>query len=278
MAVAAHEELGASARVLLRLGRQLWAIPLVPTLAPFLPLVVLWQVVVAAGVFPPAFFPGPGGVVDSFVTLVWQGVVPEYTIDSLTRLAVGATMGIGLGVPLGLAIGLNAVVSRFTWPLVLFFQSIGDIAWLPILVIWAGFSLTTVSFVIVYTVLFPIVLNTALGVRTIRPEMVRAARSLGAGPCSLFLEVILPATLPSIITGLRSGLGYGWRALIAAEIIVGTSGLGFMMFDARRAGRVTEVILGMIILAIFWYLVDALVLVPLERATIQRWGLVTKVE
>ena len=87
-------------------------------------------------------------------------------------------------------------------------------------------------------------------------------------------EVTLPGASQHM-TGLRNGLGYGWRALIAVEIIVGTSGIGFMMFDARRAGSTTEILLGMIILGLLWYIVDAWILAPLERATGQRWGLVT---
>ena len=88
-------------------------------------------------------------------------------------------------------------------------------------------------------------------------------------------EVTFPGALPNIITGLRNGLGYGWRALIAVEIIVGTSGIGFMMFDARRAGSTVEIILGMIVLGTLWYIVDAWILAPIERATGRRWGLVT---
>lgn len=88
--------------------------------------------------------------------------------------------------------------------------------------------------------------------------------------------MVLPGALPNIITGLRNGLGYGWRALIAAEMIVGTSGVGFMMFDARRAGSVVEILLGMIILGLLWYAVDALILAPIERATGQRWGMVAR--
>ena len=122
------------------------------------------------------------------------------------------------------------------WPPLLFFQAIGDIAWLPILVIWFGYGLVTMTFVIVYTVIFPVVLNTVLGVRTIHENMYRAALSLGASRARVLWEVVLPGALPNIVTGLRNGLGYGWRALIAAEIIVGTSGIGFLMFDARRAG------------------------------------------
>jgi taurine transport system permease protein len=83
------------------------------------------------------------------------------------------------------------------------------------------------------------------------------------------------SALPNIITGLRNGLGYGWRALIAVEMIVGTSGIGFLMFDARRSGSVVEILLGMIILGLLWYIVDAWILAPIERATGQRWGLVT---
>ncbi len=137
----------------------------------------------------------------------------------------------------------------------LFFQAIGDIAWLPILLIWFGFGLTTMTFVIVYTVLFPVVLNTVLGVESVPRDLGRAARSLGASPARVLWEVTLPGALPNIITGLRNGLGYGWRALIAVEIIVGTSGIGFMMFDARRADSTTEILLGMIILGLLWYIV-----------------------
>jgi NitT/TauT family transport system permease protein/taurine transport system permease protein len=158
----------------------------------------------------------------------------------------------------------------------LFFQAIGDIAWLPILLIWFGFGLTTMTFVIVYTVLFPIVLNIVLGVRSIPTDMHRAAQSLGASRARILWEVVLPGALPNLITGLRNGLGFGWRALIAAEIIVGTSGIGFLMFDARRAGSVVEIMLGMIVLGILWYIVDAWILAPIERATGQRWGLVNR--
>jgi NitT/TauT family transport system permease protein/taurine transport system permease protein len=120
------------------------------------------------------------------------------------------------------------------------------------------------------------VFNTALGVRSIPPELVRAAQSLGAPRWRILTEVILPGALPNIMTGLRNGLGYGWRALIAAEIIVGTSGIGFLMFDARRAGSAVEIVLGMIVLGLLWYVVDAWILAPIERVTGQRWGLVNK--
>lgn len=250
--------------------------PAVQSIAPFIPLVALWAVVAESGMFPRAFFPGPLEVVRSFGTLVYKGILPDYLEDSILRLAVGTAAGVALGIPLGVLVGLSPRAHAALWPILLFFQAIGDIAWLPILLIWFGFSLTTMTFVIVYTVLFPVVLNTALGVRSVPLELHRAAQSLGASRARIIWEVVLPGALPNIMTGLRNGLGYGWRALIAAEIIVGTSGIGFLMFDARRAGSVVEILLGMIVLGLLWYIVDGWVLAPIERATGERWGLVTR--
>ncbi len=250
--------------------------PAVRSIVPFIPVVALWAIVAESGMFPRVFLPGPLDVVRSFCSLVYKGILPDYLQDSVVRLAVGTAAGVAMGIPLGVLVGLNSRASNMLWPILLFFQAIGDIAWLPILLIWFGFSLTTMTFVIVYTVLFPIVLNTALGVRSVPLELHRAARSLGASPARVVWEVVLPGALPNIMTGLRNGLGFGWRALIATEIIVGTSGIGFLMFDARRAGSVVEILLGMIVLGLLWYIIDGWILAPIERATGQRWGLVTQ--
>lgn len=250
--------------------------PALAAFIPFVPIIAVWAFVVWLEIFPRVFLPGPGDVVAKAWELTYKGILSEYLADSVERLAVGAAVGMAVAIPLGVFIGLNRRAHEFSWPILLFFQAIGDIAWLPILLVWFGFGLTTMTFVIVYTVLFPVVLNTVLGIRSVKPELRRAAQSLGASPVRILFEVTLPGALPNIITGLRNGLGYGWRALIAAEIIVGTSGIGFLMFDARRAGSVEEIVVGMIVLGILWYIVDSWFLAPIERATGQRWGLVTK--
>jgi NitT/TauT family transport system permease protein/taurine transport system permease protein len=249
--------------------------PAIAAFVPFIPIIAMWSFIVWLELFPRVFLPGPGDVAAKAWELTTKGILTDYLSDSVERLAVGAAVGMAIAIPLGVFIGLNRRAHEMTWPILLFFQAIGDIAWLPILLVWFGFGLTTMTFVIVYTVLFPVVLNTVLGIRSVRPELIRAAQSLGASRLQILFEVILPGALPNIITGLRNGLGYGWRALIAAEIIVGTSGIGFLMFDARRAGSVEEIVVGMIVLGILWYIVDSWFLAPIERATGQRWGLVT---
>jgi taurine transport system permease protein len=246
----------------------------VRTLGPFVPVVLVWWLVARFELFPSEFFVGPERVLESFGDLIRKGILPGYLGDSLERLASGVFFGLLVGIPLGFLIGLNRLARRFSWPLLLFFQAIGDIAWLPILIVWFGFSLTSVTLVIVYTVMFPLIISITAGIDSVREDMERAALSLGANRRQLITEVIMPGALPAIATGIRTGLGYGWRALIAAEIIIGTSGVGFMMFDARRAGEVTDVFVGMIVLGTLWYAMDALVLSPLERETVERWGMV----
>jgi NitT/TauT family transport system permease protein/taurine transport system permease protein len=104
--------------------------------------------------------------------------------------------------------------------------------------------------------------------------MVNAALTLGASPWVLVKDVYLPGALPSIVAGVRLGIGYGWRALIGGEMIATSTGLGFMIFDARQFLATDVVILGMIVIGVLWLLVDTLVLRPLEQRTVLRWGTV----
>ena len=133
--------------------------PALAAIVPFLPVVALWTAVTEAGVFPRA-----SALARRCRQVVChtdvQGYLPDYLQDSLIRLFTGAALGMALGIPLGVLIGTSRWAYRICWPILLFFQAIGDIAWLPISLIRFGFGLTTMTFVIVYTVLFPVVLNT----------------------------------------------------------------------------------------------------------------------
>jgi taurine transport system permease protein len=259
-------------------GGRLWdlllRVPGIRTWGPFAVLIAGWAVIAELEIFPSAFFVGPGTVLETSAGLIERGILPSYIGDSVRRLAVGAAFGIAVGVGLGFLIGLNKYARKFSWPMLLFFQAIGDIAWLPILIIWFGFSLTSVTLVIVYTVTFPLIISIVAGIDAIPQNLMRAAASLGANRWRGIVEVVVPAALPGISSGIRTGLGYGWRALIAAEIIIGTSGVGFMMFEARRQGDVSHVFIGMAVLGALWYATDALILAPFEKETVERWGMV----
>ena len=133
-----------------------------------------------------------------------------------------------------------------------------------------------VTFIIFMAVFFPVVFNTLAGVRGTNQMLVWAVLTLGANRWNVLKEVVLPGALPSIVNGIRLGMGYGWRAVIAAEMIAAASGLGYMIFDARNWLDTPVVVMGMITMGLCWLSLDRMILKPIEKRTIEKWGLVTQ--
>lgn len=156
-----------------------------------------------------------------------------------------------------------------------FFSVLAGIAWIPIATLWFGYGFGAIVFVIFNAVFFVVVYNTLLGVSTIPMTLRNAAWSLGAGRWAMLTDVLLPGALPNIVTGIRTGLGFAWRGLIAAEMIATNVGLGYMLFVARDFYQTEVIVFGMIVIGAIWLLIDRLILVPIERATIERWGLIS---
>ncbi len=153
-------------------------------------------------------------------------------------------------------------------------NAVSGIAWLPLIILWFGFTETTITAIIVYTMSFPIIFNAMVGVRTVPDRLRDAALSLGAGRVRVMWDVYLPGSFPSVMTGLRLGIGFGWRALIAGEFVIGGGGLGFLIFNARTVGNIAEVMAGMIVLGSLWLALDRLILRPIEAHVNSRWGMV----
>jgi taurine transport system permease protein len=179
-----------------------------------------------------------------------------------------------LALPLGILVGVNRTASALFTPPTVFFQAIPGLAWVPLAILWLGIGHKAVTFIIFNSVFFPILVNTILGIRSIPENMVNGALCLGASPWVLVKEVYVPGALPSIVAGVRLGSGYGWRALIGGEMIATSTGLGFMIFDARQFLGTDVVILGMVVIGILWLVTDSVILRPLERRTVLRWGTV----
>jgi NitT/TauT family transport system permease protein/taurine transport system permease protein len=170
--------------------------------------------------------------------------------------------------------GLNDRIATLLSPPLRFFQSLSGIAWLPLFLIWFGFSDRTILVAVWYTLVFPVTFNTMVGVRTV-PRLYRyAVLTLGGNWRHVVFQVLLPGAIPYIVGGIRLGIAYGWRALIAAEIVVGTGGLGYLIFKAETFHLTARIIAGMITIGALWYVTDYFLLRPLEEATIERWGLV----
>ncbi len=240
-----------------------------------MPLVVLllaWAAIVPLLHVDPKVFPSVPAVARAGADAIADGSLWAHVAASLGRVAVGTTLAIALAVPLGVLMGVSPAVSAWLAPPLRFFSVLAGIAWIPIATLWFGYGFGAITFVIFNAVFFVVTYNTVLGVSTIPMSLRHAAASLGAGRRALFLEVLLPGALPNIVTGVRTGLGFAWRGLIAAEMIATNVGLGYMLFVARDFYRTEVIVFGMIVIGLLWLLIDRWLLAPLERATFERWG------
>ena len=243
-------------------------------LAPLAVLLLLWPILIRAFDVNPRVFPDLPAVAAAGIESLRDGSLAAHVAASMLRVAVGTILAILVSVPLGVAMGVSPIVSAFLTPLFRFFSVLAGIAWIPIATLWFGYGFGAITFVIFNAVFFIVAYNTLLGVSTIPLPLRHAAASLGAGPWTMLTEVLLPGALPNIVTGIRTGLGFAWRGLIAAEMIATNVGLGYMLFVARDFYRTEVIVLGMIVIGALWLLIDRLLLAPLERATIERWGMV----
>lgn len=242
-------------------------------LLPFALLLVVWAVVVAATGTPMRIFPQVTDVGSAIADMWASGDLLRHLGASLRRVGVGALLAVATALPFGIALGASPKLAAFFTPLLRFSVSLAGIAWIPIATLWLGYSDQAVIFIVWNAMFFALTYNALLGVQQIPIELIRAARSMGTGRLRMFWEVLLPGALPSVVTGLRIGLGYGWRGLVAAEIIASSAGLGYALFLAQKSFDTDVVIASMAIIGVLWLLMDRLVLSPLERRTVERWGM-----
>jgi sulfonate transport system permease protein len=160
------------------------------------------------------------------------------------------------GIILGLAIGLVPFIYIILESIINFLKNIPPIAWIPLAILWFGIGELSKIYIIAYSAFFPILLNTIFGVRSIDKILLKMAKNIKLNKLYFLKEIIIPASLPSIFTGLRIGMGTGWMALIAAEMIGATSGLGFMIEESRQLLLVSRVIVGILSIGFCGFICD----------------------
>ncbi|HEY1327544.1 MAG TPA: ABC transporter permease [Casimicrobiaceae bacterium] len=228
-------------------------------LAAFL---VVWQVVSMYGqrINPQldVMMPPPTAVISAAVELIGRGVLFVHVRDSIYRVLMAVGAATVLGVPLGLAMGWSRRFRAAVDPLLEFVRPIPPLAWIPLSILWFGIGDAQIVYIIFLAAFFPIVLNSMAGARDVDPYLVRAGLSLGARGRELFATVVLPAALPNIFTGVRIGLGIGWMALVAGELVAAPSGLGYMINNARTLFRSDYILLGMVLIGVLGLLLDYL--------------------
>ena len=217
-------------------------------------------------------FPTPLDVFLGVVELIRKGLLLKYIVASLFRVTVGFGLAVLLGIPLGLLLGWFQKLFFAFNPMIQVLRPISPIAWIPVAILWFGVDDRAPIFLIFLASLFPIMVSAMAAVQNIQPVYIRAARNFGLSQMDLFRQVIFPATLPQVLTGIRIALGVAWLVVVAAEMIAVNSGLGYLIIDARNAGkRYDLVVAGMMMIGLIGLGLDLLVR-QLEKFDEVRWG------
>ena len=240
-----------------------------PSIAVIASIILVWWAVVAATAS--VVFPTPWQVVTGTAELIRDGTLFEHIGASLFRVGVGFGLAALIALPLGLWMGWVSGAYVTLNPLFQMLRPISPIAWIPIAILWFGVGNVAPIFLIFISSVFPMVVQTTVGVHTIEKRYLRAAANFGVSRATLFRQVVVPAVLPQVIVGMRIGLGVAWLVVVAAEMIALRSGLGYMIIDSRNAGnRYDLVIAGMIIIGLIGLLLDGLMRL-LEGLKVVRW-------
>jgi NitT/TauT family transport system permease protein len=234
-----------------------------------------WHLLVRAGVWSPVLLPPPKGVAQYLHEAVADGTLPQATLVTMRRLLAGYAIGIVLGLPLGLLTARSKFLEDTLGVLALGLQTLPSVCWVPLALLWFGQTEMAMLFVVVMGTLWSVIIATDNGVRHVPPIYVRAARTMGSKGLHTWCKVILPASLPFIVSGMKQGWAFAWRSLMAAEIyvtILSGFGLGHLLHYGRELNAMDQVIGIMFVIVVIGLLADKLLFSPWERFLHRRWG------
>jgi sulfonate transport system permease protein len=218
---------------------------LVPTLG-----IAVWQVMAWMGRLPPRLLPGPLDVVRAAIRLTASGELPRHVAISTGRAALGFGIGGSLGLALGLLNGLSDTAERLFDSTLQMIRAIPHLALIPLFILWLGIGEVAKVALVALGVVFPLYLNTLHGLRSLDPRLIELGRVHGLGRLAQLRRIVLPGALPSILTGVRYGLGQMWLTLIVAETISANSGIGYLAMNAREFFQADVVFLSIVLYAL----------------------------
>lgn len=237
-------------------------------------LLALWEAVATLGPFPRFLFPPVTEVAAALLRLLRDGSLLTATLKSLSRLGQGYALTAALGIPLGLLLARFPRFRAFLKPTVMGLQALPSITWLPLALLWFGLSESAILFVVVMGSLLAVAIATEDAVASIPPILLDVSGTLGIRGPRLYAGVLLPAALPGILTGLKLGWSFAWRALMAGELLFVSGGLGQLLTLGRDLLDVAQVLAVMLAIIAVGVAVDRLLFRTLEQRVRRRWGLV----
>ncbi len=222
-------------------------------------ILAVWQTASSLGYIKPLILPPPSQVAVTFWGLVKNGAMARHVGISVLRVLEGFGIASVLGLGLGIAIGLSRTLDRLTDLIIQVVKPIPPIAWIPLAILWFGIGEESKVYIIFLGAFFPIIINTIDGIRQTDHKLVEVARILEVPRRRFVRQVVIPGAFPAIMTGLRVGLMVAWMCVVAAELIAASSGIGYLIMDARQLSQSDVVLVGMITIGVIGKLMDSLI-------------------
>lgn len=231
--------------------------------------VVLWEIISRMALVEPYLLPAPSKVVWELLKLLASGELLIHIYSSMGRVLAGYSLAVISGICLGVLMGWFRIIDQIADPLVELARPVSPLAILPVTILWFGIGNVSKIFIIWYSCIFPVVLNTYAGVKGVNPSVVHAARTLGATNQEILWRVVVPSTLPLIMTGARISMAIGMIVIIASEMVAARAGLGYLILTAEQTYRTTEMFAGIAVIAALGLLLDRLL--RLLRRKVSPW-------
>jgi len=241
-------------------------------------LILLWGIVFeifvkGLGVWKAYTFPSPLTVWDTLLRLMQNNTLWIAILASMRRILVGYAVSLAGGLLIGLVISRVPYLNKNLKPLILGFQTLPSICWLPFAILWFGLRESSIIFIIAIGSTFAIAIAIESGISNINPLYIKAARTMGAKGVYKYVHVIFPAALPSVVSGMKQSWSFAWRALMAGEMLSATVGLGQVLMMGRDLADISQVMAVMIVIVLIGLAVDKLVFSNIESRVHERWGL-----
>lgn len=241
-------------------------------------LLATWTAVAHARIWSPLLVPSPGDVLDYLRTATLDGTLAGALLVTARRLALGYAIGLGVGLPLGFLTARSKTIEDTLGVLALGLQTLPSVCWVPLALLWFGQTEGAMLFVVVMGTLWSILIATDSGIRTIPPIYVRVARTMGSRGLHTLVNVVFPASLPVVVSGMKQGWAFAWRSLMAAEIyvtILTGAGLGRLLDDGRQLTAMPQVVGVILVIVAVGLAADKVLFAPIERYVRHRWGTAT---
>lgn len=230
---------------------------------PFL-IIVLWEILSDLGWLNIYLVPPPSQIWDRLWIIVGNGELLKHVGTSLYRVVWGFSLALCLALPLGFLLGLVPAVRGFLSPSLSFLQQIPAISWIPMFILWLGIDEASKIAIIVYSAFFPIFLNTLRGIANTDPKLKEVAYTYGLSRWDLITRVYLPSAAPSVFVGMRLGLSFSWRSLVAAELLGASKGIGYLIQEGREMAQPDLMLVGVLIIGLTGLSLD-LILRQMEK-------------